>query len=123
MSKVLQILKKLKEYGAITCSQERANLAILEIVNQKKDITFLIWCLSSMFISLAIMCFICYDKNIENEQLIAKHNSALIELNAKIESKEAEIKEAQEWMGIVFEEGEDITNKYNELKKQCKKVK
>ena len=92
-------------------------------MNEKKEIKLLEWCVVSIFLSWAIMCYICYDKNIENEQLITKHKSALIELNAKIESKEAEIKEAHEWFGIVFEEGSDITNKYNELKKQCKKVK
>lgn len=94
-----------------------------QIVSQKREITFFQWCLASMFISWAIMCYICYDKSVENEQLTTNHQSALIELNAKIESKEAEIKEAQEWLGIVFDEGADITNKYNELKKQCKKMK
>ncbi len=92
-------------------------------MNEKKEIKLLQWCLTSMFISWAIMCYICYDKSIENEQLITKHKSELIELNAKLESKDAEIKEAQEWLGIVFEEGADITNKYNELKTKCKKVK
>ena len=103
--------------------EEEIKLLNKKIVNQKKDITFLIWCLASIFISWAIMCFICYDKSIENEQLITKHRSALIELNAKLESKEAEIKEAQEWLSIVFEEDADITNKYNELKTKCRKVK
>lgn len=94
-----------------------------KIVSQKKDITLLQWCLTSMFISWGVVCYVCYDKSIENEQLITKHNSALFELNAKLESKEAEIKEAQEWLGVVFEEGADITNKYNELKSKCKRKK
>lgn len=92
-------------------------------MNEKKEIKLLEWCVVSIFLSWAGMCYIYYDKSIENEQLITKHKSALIELNAKLELKEAYIKEAQEWLGIVFDEGADITNKYNELKNKCKKVK
>lgn len=104
-------------------NQKNIELLSKKLTEKNKEITFLKWCLASMFISWAIMCYICYDKSIENEQLITKHKSALIEINAKLESKEAEIKEAQEWLGVVFEEGADITNKYNELKNKCKKVK
>lgn len=92
-------------------NQEKTEILILRVI------------VGILFLSVLFFSFIIHDKSIENKQLITKHNSALIELNAKIESKEAEIKEAQEWLGIVFEEGADITNKYNELKKQCKKVK
>lgn len=104
------------------------NQVDIELLNKKlteknKEYNIIKFCLCFMFASCAILSYVVHDKSIENEQLITKHNSALIELNAKLESKEAEIKEAQEWLGIVFEEGADITNKYNELKKQCKKVK
>lgn len=90
---------------------------------EKIEILMLRVIVSILFLSVVFFSFIIHDKSIENEQLITEHKSALIELNAKIESKEAEIKEAQEWLGVVFEEGADITNKYNELKNKCRKVK
>ena len=94
-----------------------------ELLDKTKETAILKICLVFLFASCAILSYVVHDKSIENEQSTTKHKSALIELNAKLESKEVEIKEVQEWLGVVFEEGADITNKYNELKKQCKKVK
>lgn len=77
------------------------------MTNQEKtEILMLRVIVGILFLSVVFFSFIIHDKSVENEQLITKYKSALFELNAKLESKEAE-----------------ITGKYNELKKQCKKVK
>lgn len=91
-------------------NQERTEILILSVI------------VSILFLSVVFFSFIIHDKSIENKALI-KHHNTINDLNAKLESKEAEIKEAQEWLGIVFNEGADITNKYNELKNKCRKVK
>lgn len=94
------------------------------MTNQEKtEILMLRVIVGILFLSVVFFSFIIHDKSVENKALIKHHNSSINELNAKLESKDAEIKEAQEWIGIVFEEGADITNKYNELKNKCKKVK
>lgn len=75
------------------------------------------------FVAWCVMSYICYDYSHQVAKLENDIKSQLNFKNAEIEAAKHDLEEAQEWLGIVFNEGADITNKYNELKNKCRKVK
>ena len=87
------------------------------------------WYISTIVIIFISLCFfaqIACNKNHEIRVLESDKAELQTKINllkVDIESSKNDLKEAHEWLGIVFNEGADITNKYNELKIKCKKVK
>ena len=57
--------------------------------------------------------------NLSKEELQSKLNIK----NAEIEVAKRDLEEAHEMAGVLFLESMSVTDSYNELKKQCKKVK
>lgn len=91
-----------------------------------KDGKWYIATIVMLFISLCFFAQIACNKNHEIRVLESDKAELQTKINllkVDIESSKNDLKEAQEWLGIVFDEGADITNKYNELKNKCKKVK
>ena len=79
-----------------------------------------------LLVAIFILCAIIAIKSDE----INKINLSKTELQSKLNIKNAEIEvaksdleEAHEMAGVLFLESMSVTDSYNELKKQCKKVK
>ena len=79
-----------------------------------------------LLVAIFILCAIIAMKSDE----INKLNLSKTELQSKLNIKNAEIEvakrdleEAHEMAGVLFLESMAVTDSYNELKKQCKKVK
>ena len=84
---------------------------------------------ASIAILLVAVCVLCAIIAIKSDE-INKLNLLKTELQSKLNIKNAEIdiaksdlEEAHEMAGVLFLESMAVTDSYNKLKKQCKKVK
>ena len=79
-----------------------------------------------LLLSVCILCAIIAMKSDEINKLSlskAELQSKLNIKNAEIEVAKRDLEEAHEMAGVLFLEAMSVTDSYNELKKQCKKVK
>ena len=79
-----------------------------------------------MIIGCATMSYIAHENLQEIERL--EHDKTELQSklnikNAEIEVAKRDLEEAHEMAGLLFLESMAVTDSYNELKKQCKKVK
>ena len=84
---------------------------------------------ASIAILLVAVCVLCAIIDIKSDE-INKLSLSKTELQSKLNIKNAEIEVAKrdledvhEMAGVLFLEAMAVTDSYNELKKQCKKVK
>ena len=79
-----------------------------------------------MIIGCATMSYIAHD-NLKDIDRLERNNSELQSklniLNVEVEMVKNDLNEAHEMAGLLFLESMAVTDSYNELKKQCKKVK
>ena len=84
---------------------------------------------ASIVVLLVAVCILCAIIAMKSDE-INKLNLSKTELQSKLNIKNVEIEvvksdleEAHEMAGVLFLESMAVTDSYNELKKQCKKVK
>ena len=84
---------------------------------------------ASIAVLLVAVCILCAIIAMKSDE-INKLNLSKTELQSKLNIKNVEIEvvksdlnEAHEMAGVLFLEAMEVTDSYNELKKQCKKVK
>ena len=84
---------------------------------------------ASIAVLLVAVCVLCAIIAMKSDE-INKLNLSKTELQSKLNIKNVEIEvvkndleEAHEMAGVLFLESMAVTDSYNELKKQCKKVK
>ena len=94
-----------------------------KIVILTHEALILKYIIAVLFVGVAVLCFIAKEKS----ELISKFEREKSELltkvnlqNVEIETSKSNLKEAHEWLDVAFNDGSDILNKYNELKKKCK---
>ena len=79
-----------------------------------------------LLLSILTLCSIIALQSDEIDKLTLEKSelqSMLNIKNAEIEVAKRDLEEAHEMAGVVFLEAMSVTDSYNELKKQCKKVK
>ena len=92
----------------------------------KTDIKFQAIILAIMIIGCATTSYIAHENLQEIERL--EHDNSELQsklniLNVELEMVKNDLNEAHEMAGVLFLESMVVTDSYNELKKQCKKVK
>ena len=79
-----------------------------------------------LLVAIFILCAIIAMKSDEINKLNLSKTELQSKLNIKneeIEVAKRDLEEAHEMAGVLFLEAMSVTDSYNELKKQCKKVK
>ena len=79
-----------------------------------------------LLLSILTLCSIIALQSDEIDKLTLEKSELQSKLNiknAEIEVAKRDLEEAHEMAGVLFLESMAVTNSYNELKKQCKKVK
>ena len=92
----------------------------------KRDEVITYVTIASLFISCFIMFYICYDYSHQVDKLEKDKSELQSKLNIKnveIDIAKSDLEEVHEMAGVLFLESMSVTDSYNELKKQCKKVK
>lgn len=79
-----------------------------------------------LLVAVCILCSIIALQSDEIDKLTLEKSELQSKLNiknAEIEVAKRDLEEAHEMAGVLFLESMAVTDSYNELKKQCKKVK
>ena len=79
-----------------------------------------------LLVAVCVLCATIAMKSDEIDKLTLEKSELQSKLNiknAEIEVAKRDLEEAHEMAGVLFLEAMAVTDSYNELKKQCKKVK